>query len=94
MTITTTIIDYGSMGSRYFTCGKFVISGGTATGELATDLRVVEFIKIQPYHASAVLTDCWTVDETLPYKASATGIVTVTSTANDGTAYFWAIGKK
>jgi hypothetical protein len=90
---TSAILDKSDFGNRSYVSGTFTGSGGSTGGTITTGLRVVEFISVQPRHATAVLTDACVVNNTLPLKDSATGAVTVVTVA-DTVGVWFAIGRK
>ena len=86
---TSAVTAKGVFGSRKYRSGTFASSGGATGGDIATGLRVVEFIKVQG-GGTTVLTNASVVNETLPLKGS--GDVTIVTDA-DVTGVWFAVGK-
>lgn len=87
MTLTTTISGRGVWGNHNVVFGKGVISGDTATGDVATGLAEVTCFTMSVQGGTQ---KGHSVNETLPL---ASGDVTVVTESDNQTFYWIAIGK-
>jgi hypothetical protein len=88
MTVTTTVTGKGVFGSKKWRCGTY--SASDTGGDIATGLKIIEFIDVQAGGAS-IVADAPTVNETLPLKGTAGAVTIIVTNATTG---FWlAIGK-
>jgi hypothetical protein len=87
----SSVINELPHGGRRMTYGSFTNGGTDVGGEISTGLYIVESFSITPYSASAVLTNCCTVNETFPLNGS--GEQSVTIKCDSGVSGYWrAIG--
>lgn len=86
MAIATTINLKMSVGNKRMVCGKSVLSGGSASGDVATGLNRVDHFTMNVQGATQK--GC-SIDEVLPLAG---GDVTAVVETADGTFYWQAIG--
>lgn len=86
MAIATTISVKTVFGNKRVHCGKSVLSGSVATGDVVTGLKSVDHFSMNV--EGATQKGC-SINSTLPL---ATGTVTAVVETNDGTFYWQAIG--
>ena len=88
MAIATTILRRAEFGDQKAIYGKSVLSGATASGDVVTGLKIVNFFTLTRQNAAQ---KGWSMNETLPL-GNAGGTVSVVTETNDGTFYWLAIG--
>lgn len=89
MAIVTTILRRSVYGDRWLIEGKSVLSGGVATGDVITGLKIVNFFWLVT--KAAAQKGC-AVNEDFPLMNAGPGTVTVLVETNDSTFYWSAIG--